>query len=102
MKLNPRILACTLLMVLGTAAHAAPKLTQQQCSEYPFVHTTGPVTHAQIINELSELEAVGYNPSAGDEGDYPDDIDGAQQRLMAEYQQDCHGAAGSSIASNTP
>ncbi|WP_323119631.1 DUF4148 domain-containing protein [Burkholderia alba] len=101
MKLTPRVLACTFLMVLGTTAHAAPKLTPQQCTDYPFVHTKGPITHAQLINELSELESVGYNPAAGEDDNYPDDIDGAQQRLMTKYQQDCRGA-GSSVAANTP
>ncbi|MBN3786866.1 DUF4148 domain-containing protein [Burkholderia sp. Ac-20353] len=49
----------------GTGVFAAPTLTLQQCSDYPFVRTQGPVTHRQLINELRELEAVGYDPSAG-------------------------------------
>lgn len=87
-------LLCAGLMAIGIAAHAA-QLTPQQCGDYPFVKMKGPVTHAQIVNELSELESVGYQPSAGDDSDHPDDIDGAQQRLMQKYQRDCvkHGAA---------
>ncbi|NIF88017.1 DUF4148 domain-containing protein [Burkholderia sp. Cy-637] len=87
-------LLCAGLLAVGIAAHAAP-LTPQQCGDYPFVKMKGPVTHAQIVNELSELESVGYQPSAGDDSDYPDDIDSAQQRLMQKYQRDCvkHGAA---------
>ena len=94
-----RALACTVLLALGTAAHAAPKLTPQQCTDYPFVHTKGPVTHTQIVNELAELESVGYDPSAGESDNYPNDIDSAQQRLMAKYQRDCAGAPSGTVAS---
>ncbi|WP_081467255.1 DUF4148 domain-containing protein [Burkholderia ambifaria] len=76
-------------LTLGTVAHAAPKLTAAQCTDYPFVRGKGPVTHQQLLNELSELESVGYEPSAGDKGDYPDDIDTAQQKLMQLYRRDC-------------
>ncbi|AOJ70966.1 MULTISPECIES: DUF4148 domain-containing protein [Burkholderia] len=99
MKFPVCTLACTFALTLGAAAHAAPKLTPAQCSDYPFAHTNGPVTRAQLMNELSELESVGYNPSAGDENGYPDDIDDAQQKLMQKYQTDCVGAGGS-ISSN--
>ncbi|MBS2128760.1 hypothetical protein C7S16_3275 [Burkholderia thailandensis] len=99
MKYPVRTLACAFALTFGAAAHAAPKLTPEQCSDYPFVHTKGPVTRAQLMNELSELESVGYDPSAGDESGYPDDIDDAQQKLMQKYQTDCVGAGGS-IASN--
>jgi len=32
-------------------------------------------------HELEELEAAGYNPSRGDDYDYPADIQAAEQRL---------------------
>lgn len=83
-----RALLCASLMAVGVAAHAAP-LTAGQCHDYPFVKTSAPVTHKQIVNELSELESVGYQPSAGDDNNYPDDIDTAQQKLMQKYQRDC-------------
>ncbi|WP_175961217.1 DUF4148 domain-containing protein [Burkholderia pyrrocinia] len=92
-------LACAALLVLSVAAHAAPKLTSAQCNDYPFVHAKGPVSHQQLINELNELESVGYNPSSGDESSYPDDIDSAQARLMQKYQKDCANAA-KTVASN--
>ncbi|WP_175924283.1 DUF4148 domain-containing protein [Burkholderia latens] len=94
-----RYLACAALLALSVYAHAAPKLTSAQCTDYPFVHTKGPITHQQLINELNELESVGYNPSSGDESNYPDDIDSAQARLMKEYQKDCAGAP-NTVASN--
>ncbi|WP_321884027.1 DUF4148 domain-containing protein [Burkholderia cepacia] len=94
-----RYLAFAALLVVNVSAHAAPKLTSAQCNDYPFVHTKGPVSHKQLINELTELEAVGYNPSSGDESSYPDDIDSAQARLMQQYQKDCSGAA-NTVAAN--
>jgi hypothetical protein len=102
MKRAYHALACTILLASGVAAHAAPALTPQQCADYPFVHTKGPVTHAQIVNELAELESVGYDPSAGESDNYPNDIDSAQQRLMAKYQHDCAGARPGAIASAAP
>ncbi|WP_407973198.1 DUF4148 domain-containing protein (plasmid) [Burkholderia pyrrocinia] len=85
-------------LTLGTVANAAPKLTAAQCTDYPFVRGKGPVTHQQLLNELSELESVGYNPSAGDESDYPDDIDTAQQKLMQLYRRDCVDVRGTTTA----
>jgi hypothetical protein len=76
------------LLTLSTAVFAAPHLTPQQCNGYPFQKVTGEITHAQLMQELSELEAVGYQPS-GVEDDYPDDIWRAQKRLRAEYRRDC-------------
>lgn len=74
-------------MVAGTAL-AAPGLTPQQCHSYPFVKSAQPLTHRQLMNELGELEAVGYAPDASD-GDYPGDVRSAERRLHAEYRQDC-------------
>ncbi len=56
-------LLCAGLMATGIAAHAAP-LTPQQCGDYPFVKMKGPVTHAQIVNELSEA-GIGRLPALG-------------------------------------
>lgn len=51
-----------------------------------------------LMDELSELESVGYEPSAGDEGNYPDDIDTAQAKLMQKYRHDCLGASQTTTA----
>ncbi|ABK11361.1 DUF4148 domain-containing protein [Burkholderia orbicola] len=88
-----RYLVCAAMLALSVSAHAGTKLTSAQCHDYPFVHANGPVSHRQLVNELNELESVGYNPSSGDESSYPDDIDSAQARLMQKYQHDCAGAA---------
>lgn len=84
-----RTLSAAVLLAASAGAFAAPTLTPQECNAYPFVKTTAPLTHDQIMQELSELEAVGYQPSTGDDPDYPADLDKAQQRLWKEYARDC-------------
>ncbi|KAB0675051.1 DUF4148 domain-containing protein [Burkholderia territorii] len=66
------------LVVTATAAVllAAPALSFAQSAK-------SPVTRAQVLQELYDLESVGYNPSLGDAGNYPDDIMAAQERLAA-------------------
>jgi hypothetical protein len=43
----------------------------------------GPVTRAQVLQELVDLESVGYNPATGNDINYPDDVQRAMQRLEA-------------------
>ncbi|MFC5429857.1 DUF4148 domain-containing protein [Paraburkholderia denitrificans] len=56
--------------------------------------TNGPVTRAQVRNELVQLEKAGYRPSAKDEY-YPRDIQAAEARVNAEtgVQASGYGAA---------
>jgi hypothetical protein len=90
---------CVTSMLLASASSfAGQQLTPAQCNDYPFVPTHGPVTHAQLMNELSELESVGYQPGDGDEADYPEPLDRAEQRLHAKYQADCHVPASQSLS----
>jgi hypothetical protein len=93
-----KALVCTALLAVTTSAFAAGKLTPQQCQDYPFTPLKGSVTHAQLMNELSELESVGYQPSAGDDADYPAPLEKAEQRLHLKYEADCAGAAQSSMS----
>ncbi|PHP87095.1 hypothetical protein CFB52_021755 [Burkholderia sp. AU18528] len=67
-----------LLVVTAAAAVllAAPVLSFAQ-------QPTSPVTRAQVLQELIDLESVGYNPARGEVGNYPDDILAAQERLQA-------------------
>jgi hypothetical protein len=88
MKILNTAIFASLLLAAATSAMAAPHLTPQQCNDYPFKPLTKEVTHAQLIQELAELEAVGYNPSESDE-DYPEDLHTAQKALSKEYQRDC-------------
>ncbi|CAB3749299.1 hypothetical protein GQ57_37095 [Burkholderia sp. MSh2] len=56
-----------------------------------------PVTRAQVLQELADLESVGFNPARGESNNYPDDIMAAQERLrekrLAE-QKAAHAAYG--------
>lgn len=88
MKTNLQALASALLMTVSSAVLAAPGLTPQQCNSYPFVRPAGDLTHAQIMQELSELEAVGYRPTP-DDPYYPRRIERAEKKLQTEYRQDC-------------
>ncbi|WP_084162817.1 DUF4148 domain-containing protein [Paraburkholderia bannensis] len=85
------------LAALSLPAFSAQTLTPKQCSGYPFVRTSKPVTHRQLMNELGELEAMGYQPGM-DDSDYPNDLQVAQQKLHAEYVRDCTTNVSSSPA----
>lgn len=81
--------AVAALGFLSIGAHAASHdgLTPQECRSYPFVRT-GHVTHRELMTELSEMEAVGYQP-AGEDFNYPSKLDVAEHRLHREYREDC-------------
>jgi hypothetical protein len=51
-----------------------------------------PVTREQVRAELAELERAGYNPSAGDDSHYPDQLLAAEAKVAAE-----HAAAGTAL-----
>jgi hypothetical protein len=90
------------ILLLGSAsAMAAPGLTQQECHEYPFVQLKGAPTHKQLMQELGELEAVGYDASANDNS-YPSELDQAQAKLQAEYRADCMPGNGQANGTSTP
>ncbi|SDH13266.1 DUF4148 domain-containing protein [Paraburkholderia phenazinium] len=96
MKLATKTATRTVLMALllagSASAMAAPHLTPQECNDYPFKPLKAEVTHRQLMRELGELEAVGYNPAA-DDAVYPADLEAAQKKLQAEYRSDCATAA---------
>lgn len=41
------------------------------------------LTRAQVVQDLVDLESVGYQPSHGNDSSYPNDILAAEQRLAA-------------------
>ena len=88
MNISCRSAIYATLFITSTAAIAGPHLTSQQCNDYPFRQPVGEVTHAQLIQELAELEAVGYNPG-GEDPNYPADLMRAKKKLRTEYGQDC-------------
>ncbi|SKD04644.1 protein of unknown function [Burkholderia sp. CF099] len=89
MKHVPAVLGGLILAFASLSASAAtPHLTQAECHDYPFVKLTHEVTHKQLMQELGELEAVGYQPG-GAENDYPHDLHMAERKLRNEYRHDC-------------
>ncbi|MGF6778483.1 DUF4148 domain-containing protein [Paraburkholderia sp. GAS334] len=48
--------------------------------------TTHQVTRAEVMHELEELEAAGYNPSQGDDGAYPADLQAAEEKVAAKHR----------------
>jgi hypothetical protein len=89
MKFALKTAACTFMLLGSASVFAASHLTPQQCNDYPFTQLHGSPTHAQLENELAELESVGYDPSAGDDANYPNDIEHAEKLLRAKYRADC-------------
>ncbi|HEV3423985.1 MAG TPA: DUF4148 domain-containing protein [Paraburkholderia sp.] len=92
MKLATRTVLMALLLAGSASAIAAPHLTPQQCNDYPFKPLKGEVTHKQLMRELGELEAQGYDPGA-DDNLYPADLEAAEAKLQTEYRADCMPAA---------
>ncbi|MEA3127053.1 MAG: hypothetical protein QOD67_4072 [Caballeronia sp.] len=76
------------LALTSASALAAPSLTQAECHDYPFTPLKHTVTHKQLMQELSELEAVGYQPTA-DDNEYPDNLQTADAKLHQEFRHDC-------------
>ncbi|WP_144154317.1 DUF4148 domain-containing protein [Paraburkholderia sp. BCC1885] len=100
MKFATRSALMALLLAGSASAMAAPGLTAQQCNAYPFTHVKGEITHRQLMRELGELEAVGYDPT-GNDNNYPNDIETAEKKLQAEYRADCKPAASMTNAQGT-
>jgi len=44
----------------------------------------GPVTRAQVLQELVDLESVGYHPAMANEVNYPGNVQAAMRRLEAQ------------------
>lgn len=59
-----------LLMIIGAIA-----------GQSAFAQSAAPLTRAQVRDELMRLEAAGYDPAKGDDGEYPADIQAAEARL---------------------
>jgi hypothetical protein len=92
MKLATRSILMTFLLAGSASVMAAPHLTPQECNSYPLTPLKGEVTHKDLMRELAELEAVGYNPATNDEY-YPADLEAAQKKVREEYRADCAPAA---------
>jgi hypothetical protein len=71
------------LVVAGAVLMGTSACVYAQTSPEPTAHQ---ITRAEVLHELEELEAVGYNPSQGDDGNYPADIQEAEQKVAAKHQ----------------
>jgi hypothetical protein len=61
-------------LVLGTLATPVASFAQSNAA---------PVTRAQVRAELAQLEQAGYNISAGEDANYPANIQAAEARVAA-------------------
>jgi Domain of unknown function (DUF4148) len=93
MKRSVKVAASLVLLLGSVSAMADSHLTAEQCNDYPFKPVEGHVTHAQLVQELAELESVGYEPDRWDPY-YPNDLQAAQARLHAKYLADCAPVTG--------
>jgi hypothetical protein len=87
----PHLAMALVVLTSSFAASAATHLSHQQCLSYPFKKTAGGVTHADLMKELGELEARGYQPGS-DNGVFPADLNSAEQKLAVDYRHDCVAA----------
>jgi hypothetical protein len=86
------------LVIAGAVLMAASAGAYAQTSSGPASHQ---VTRAEVRHELEELEAAGYNPSQGDDNDYPADIQAAEARVAAKHQAERSAVMGLSQTGQT-
>jgi hypothetical protein len=91
-RLTVRALSAT--FVVSAALLATSNGAYAQTSTTPATHQ---LTRADVRHELEELEAAGYDPSRGDDSDYPADIQEAERKVAA-----MHAAQTSALNDNQP
>ncbi|WP_420211908.1 DUF4148 domain-containing protein [Burkholderia aenigmatica] len=67
-----------------------------------FAQSAAPLTRAQVRDELMRLEAAGYDPAKGDEGEYPADIQAAEAKLAEQDRARMAAVAAHAPAAYTP
>jgi len=67
-----------------------------------FAQSAAPLTRAQVRDELMRLEAAGYDPAKGDEGEYPADIQAAEAKLAEQDRARMAAAAAHAPAAGMP
>ncbi|MEM5438881.1 DUF4148 domain-containing protein [Paraburkholderia diazotrophica] len=78
--------------VIVSCALAAPALSFAQADQ-------GPVTRAQVRDDLQRVEQAGYRPG-GDEATYPADIQAAEAKASSGEQQPMERTAVGGVAPN--
>ncbi|MCC8400631.1 DUF4148 domain-containing protein [Paraburkholderia sp. MMS20-SJTN17] len=78
------------IAIAGVMAMASSASLYAQTVSRPEPHQ---VTRAEVVHELEELEAAGYNPSQGDDGSYPADIQAAEAKVAAMHRAERSAAA---------
>lgn len=86
------------LVVAGAVMMATSACVYAQTWPEPAAHQ---VTRAEVLHELEELEAAGYNPSQGDDGNYPADIQAAEAKVAAKHQAEGNAVAGAGHSGQT-
>jgi hypothetical protein len=64
---------------LAVGTLAAPALS--------FAQSNAPVTRAEVRADLVRVEQAGYNPSSGDDVNYPADLQAAEAKVAAHSDQ---------------
>ncbi len=63
-------------LALAAATLGAPVLS--------FAQSSAPLTRAEVRADLVRVEQAGYNPSRGDDVNYPADVQAAEARIAAQ------------------
>jgi hypothetical protein len=64
------------------------------CAQTSAESNNHQLTRAEVLHELEELQAVGYNPTLGHDGDYPAAVLAAEQKVAAKHQAERNTLAG--------
>jgi len=86
------------LVAAGAVLMATSVSVYAQTWSAPAAHR---LTRAEVLHELEELESVGYNPSQGDDSDYPADIQAAEAKVAARHQAERNAVAGAGPSGQT-
>jgi Domain of unknown function (DUF4148) len=70
-------------VIAGVMSMAGSASVYAQTVSEPATHR---LTRAEVMHELEELEAAGYNPSQGDDGSYPADLQAAEEKVAAKHR----------------
>jgi hypothetical protein len=79
-------------LALAAGTLAAPVLS--------FAQSNAPVTRAEVRADLVRVEQAGYNPAAGNDNNYPADIQAAEAKVAAQNAQQQATQAYGGVAEN--